>query len=41
MQANIRGYITRKKIRAMQFMPGMADYQYNDDLQQDYDNPKV
>ncbi len=40
-QANIRGYLTRKKIRTMQFNPGMP-MDYNDgEVQQDYDNAKV
>lgn len=40
VQANIRGYITRKRIRHMQYNAGMGGY-VNDDGTQDYDNPKV
>lgn len=45
IQANIRGYLTRKRIRTMQINAGigMGGYVYNEDgeIQQDYDNPKV
>lgn len=45
IQANIRGFLTRKRIRAMQINAGMGmgGYTYNDDgeIQQDYDNQKV
>lgn len=45
VQANIRGFLTRKKIREMQINAGMGmdGFGYNADgeLQQDYDNPKV
>lgn len=40
VQANVRGYLTRKRIRTMQYTAGMGGYNYNED-QQDYDNPKV
>ena len=42
IQANIRGFLTRKRIRAMQINAGMGmgGYTYNEDgeIQQDYDN---
>jgi len=46
IQANIRGYLTRKRIRTMQINAGMGmggGYTYNEDgeIQQDYDNQKV
>lgn len=45
IQANIRGFLTRKRIRTMQINAGMGNggYAYNEDgeIQQDYDNPKV
>ena len=45
VQANIRGFLTRKKIRTMQYNAGMGmgGYVYGEDgeLMQDYDNAKV
>jgi len=40
VQAYIRGYITRKRIRHMKYTAGMAAYVYEDGIN-DYDNPKV
>lgn len=40
VQANIRGYITRKRIRHMQYNAGMGGYVHEDGIN-DYDNPKV
>lgn len=40
VQANIRGYITRKRIRHMQYNAGMGDYVHEEGVQ-DYDNQKV
>jgi len=40
VQANIRGYITRKRIRHMQYNAGMNGYIHEDGIN-DYDNPKV
>ena len=40
VQANIRGFLTRKKIRTQQYNAGMGGFNYEDG-QQDYDNPKV
>jgi len=40
VQANIRGFITRKRIRHMQYNAGMGGYIAVDGIQ-DYDNPKV
>jgi hypothetical protein len=40
VQANIRGYITRKRIRHMQYNAGMGGYVHEDGAN-DYDNPKV
>lgn len=40
VQATMRGYLTRKRIRIMQMNAGM--YQYDgQEGQEDYDNPKV
>lgn len=45
VQANIRGFLTRKKIRTMQYNAGMGmgGYVYGEDgeLMQDYENAKV
>ena len=40
VQANIRGFITRKKIRQMQYNAGMAGYIHDGEIN-DYDNAKV
>lgn len=40
VQARIRGFLTRKKIRNMHYNAGMGQY-INDPELQDYDNPKV
>ena len=42
VQALIRGFLTRKRIRTMHYNVGMG-VMYNEDgeIQQDYDNPKV
>lgn len=40
VQANIRGFITRKKIRQMQYNAGMGGYIHDGEIN-DYDNPKV
>ena len=43
-QAVIRGYLCRKKIRTHNMhygMQGMGSNYDQDDIQQDYDNPKV
>ncbi len=40
VQANIRGYITRKRIRHMQYNAGMGGYVHEEGAN-DYDNPKV
>jgi len=31
VQANIRGYLTRKRIRTMQYNAGMGGFNYNED----------
>ena len=40
VQANIRGFITRKKIMQMQYNAGMHGYVPDNEMN-DYDNPKV
>ena len=40
VQANIRGFITRKKIRQMQYNAGMGGHVHDGEMN-DYDNPKV
>ena len=40
VQANIRGFITRKRIRHMQYNAGMGGYVHDNEVN-DYDNPKV
>lgn len=39
VQANMRGFITRKKIRQMQYNAGMGGYMHEGE--NDYDNAKV
>lgn len=43
VQANIRGFLTRKRIRSMQYNSGMGGFQVGEDGQivEDYDNQKV
>ena len=40
VQAHIRGLLTRKNIRHMQYNAGMGGYMHGDEAD-DYDNPKV
>jgi hypothetical protein len=40
VQANIRGFLTRKRIRQMQYNAGMGGYVHDGEMN-DYDNPKV
>jgi NADPH-dependent curcumin reductase CurA len=40
VQANVRGFLTRKKIRQMQYNAGMGGYVHDGEIN-DYDNPKV
>ena len=43
VQATIRGYLTRKKVRIVQMNMGMGAHYYDPEVQvnEDYDNPKV
>ena len=41
VQATIRGYLTRKKIRVAQMNMGIYQYDPNAEVADDYDNPKV
>lgn len=43
VQATIRGYLTRKKVRIAQMNMGMGAHYYDPEVQvnEDYDNPKV
>jgi len=40
VQANIRGFLTRKRIRQMQYNAGMGGYVHDGEVM-DYDNVKV